>query len=432
MNMKKFFMLSCGLALLSISTLTACSDDSPELPSGNDNNGGTPEETLPEISTPETPSLSDLSQKELSILDRQNEIGLILLNEDLTRSNDNITLSPLTFNLAISIIANGADGAALSAFEKAYSANVDDVNALNSRLLNALPSADSYSSLSLATSMWTGQAVTLRQEFIERISTSYSSPYKGVANTNSVNEWIASTTGNNIRNLFENIGDDVQFMSVSTVDFSAKWRNGMEFTDVREADFHNADGSTSKAKMLNDKYFIPFATGDSYSAVSLSLGSRYELLCILPDEGKSVSDVLSNLSGSNLRELRCTNNYQTEVELSLPKFEVNYDWSIPSVIPESTGLAPMFAKNADYGRLIAESGVAKLGDSFLQAKSRTKFRVDETGVHGSSASAVYSAVNAPLPDKQKELRMNFNRPFIFAIRENGSGALIFIGAINKL
>jgi serpin B len=59
-------------------------------------------------------------------------------------------------------------------------------------------------------------------------------------------------------------------------------------------------------------------------------------------------------------------------------------------------------------------------------------KVDETGAEASAVTVIGMMGTAGPPDPNNINVMNVNRPFVFAIRENSSGVILFAGKIGKI
>lgn len=64
----------------------------------------------------------------------------------------------------------------------------------------------------------------------------------------------------------------------------------------------------------------------------------------------------------------------------------------------------------------------------LTTVQQAKIIVNRTGTEASAVTTIASKLSASGLTSSKIVEVDFDRPFVFAIRESSSGAIIFIGA----
>lgn len=149
----------------------------------------------------------------------------------------------------------------------------------------------------------------------------------------------------------------------------------------------------------------------------------FSMAIVLPKEGVSTSDVVTNtlMSGDwqeNLQQSSIRN-----VTLSLPKFKVEFGAStdIWESVLRSMGINSLF----DNG--LAEAANDKVINIAIHQKC--VIEIDEEGAKAAAATGV-GGDTMLLP--VYPATMTVDRPFVFAIYERSTGAVLFIGQVNKL
>ena len=104
-----------------------------------------------------------------------------------------------------------------------------------------------------------------------------------------------------------------------------------------------------------------------------------------------------------------------KVDLSLPRFstEVLLELNEPLI---GLGLGGIFDASADF------SGMADGRLSVSRVLSKTQVRIDERGTEAAAATGV--ALERSLP-----MKFRADRPFLFLIRENRTGLILFLGRL---
>src|SRR5690606_17789161 len=141
----------------------------------------------------------------------------------------------------------------------------------------------------------------------------------------------------------------------------------------------------------------------------------------LPREGKNLTDVYEQLSFETWNSWR-SQMKKHEGILYLPKFQLEYEATLNEVLI-ALGMEDAFSANADFSRM-AESG----GLAISEVKHKSYLDVNEEGTEAAAATAV-AVVELAAPVER--FTMNINRPFFFAIQENTSGMILFMGALHE-
>lgn len=143
------------------------------------------------------------------------------------------------------------------------------------------------------------------------------------------------------------------------------------------------------------------------------------MMVFLPEEGR-FSEVESSLS-SELVDMIVDDFEQRLVDLTMPKFEFESEFSLAKAL-QDMGMSDAFGSGADF------SGMTGSPDLFIDDVLHKAFvLVDEEGTEAAAATAVIMLEMAAPP--QEAVTMNIDRPFVFLIRDNETGAILFAGRV---
>jgi serpin B len=107
--------------------------------------------------------------------------------------------------------------------------------------------------------------------------------------------------------------------------------------------------------------------------------------------------------------------FQTrEINVEVPRFTLEYEQVLNNVLG-ALGMEIAFGGGADFSRITASGGL-----SIDEVRHKTFLEVNEEGTEAAAVTSV-SMIRMGPPS------VVCNRPFIFAIRENHSGTILFIG-----
>jgi serine protease inhibitor len=175
--------------------------------------------------------------------------------------------------------------------------------------------------------------------------------------------------------------------------------------------------------MMRMKDSLMYAQSDGVQAVDLAYGDgAFSMLILLPQAGKTVDALIQGLTPGKwdgwVNDLK-----KTEVSLTVPKFKTLYDKEL-SVPLTDMGMGVAFTPAADF------TGIHRAGGLYIDRVLHKAFvEVNEEGTEAAAATVVVIIEKSPIGSE--EVFMTVDRPFVFAIRERQSGALLFMGKIEN-
>jgi serpin B len=152
--------------------------------------------------------------------------------------------------------------------------------------------------------------------------------------------------------------------------------------------------------------------------------SLFTMTLMMPgDEHKSIEQfVQEDLSASNVdRWISKMSKGLTRIQV--PKFQLEYNVTMNSILKDM-GMGNAFSKTeADF------SNINPYEQLFISKVLHKSFiKVDEEGTEAAAATSVSTGVTSVGPGIRT---INFNRPFVFVIRERTSGTILFMGKMGN-
>lgn len=285
----------------------------------------------------------------------------------------------------------------------------------------------------LANSVWLDDAVTYSQETMDILSENYyASVYQGDLGSrktdNALRSWLNEQTGGLLKDTTSSLSlsPETVLALASTVYFQAKWTE--KFSKVKNTTdvFHSPDGDRPVTYMNKKEMETYYYWGDSYGAIALGLKNDSRMWLILPDEGKTVDDVLSE--GQYLEAIMNTdsedrNSKYMKVNLSLPKFDIHSQPNLKDSL-QALGVTDIFNLSAsNFSAVTADTPVYI--DRVAQA---ARVAIDEDGVTAASYIVMINAGAAQPPEEIIDFILN--RPFLFVI-SSSDGLPLFAGVVNQ-
>jgi serpin B len=308
---------------------------------------------------------------------------------------------------------------------------------LNNRNLNDPADVGKYLKLNVSNALWAQRDYTFLDSYLDIIMFNYGAGIRLVDFINApeqarltINDWVADQTENRIENLLADgdIDNWVRLVLTNTIYFNASWAIPFNPDDTYDGLFYLEDGSTVLVPMM-----IPEAgngeNGEDYTAVegpgflAVALpyyGGEFSMVIVVPDYG-TYSTFEEALDYAFIDEI-IGNLSPRDVLLEMPKF--GYE----SKIYLANTLSDMGMPDAFTPGIADFSGIDGTLNLFIDNVIHQAFiSVDEAGTEAAAATAVVmSFTGIPNP-----LEVILDRPFIFMIRDNLTGAILFLGRVKN-
>lgn len=378
--------------------------------------------------TPPAAEPISLSRTETEMMQSQADFAISLLKTfSAENPTGNVGISPFSIQQVLSALGNGVSDEGRARYAQALGlTDISDLNALNLRLNEALPVRDPKNvSISIANGLWMNEDYTFNPDFVSVMQDNYKSEtatydFGSVNIADVANEWIAKKTHDGIKNLVPSVynrNPDAVFILANALYFNGKWTTKFEAKDTKPGKFTDSYGNNAReVPMMQNSQEIGYIGYENYSMSTLSFGQgMYQMLIILPDLGTTPQEVLAGLTDASLKEGLSKMNFVTS-KIYLPKFEMSAQGEITRNIA-SAGL-PL--NEFSYANICANAGVVNTYHGF-------SIRVDEEGAEIKAATATGGDMS-PGFTPGPELRVD--RPFIFAVCETSSKAILGLGIIN--
>ena len=399
------------LLAISAMTVTACSsnNDEPEVPGGNDKN------TRVDIT---------LTAAQESALADQNEFALTLYSSISNEIKDkNIFLSPISVANVLTMISNGAEGNSYSQIAEALGGDAASTGSLNKVLLSKIASIDKTTALSISNSIWTDYSFDFKDSF-KKVNEENSNAefFKADLSSfdavNSINSWCDKNTNGMIKQfLFAPPCCNIAFFNA--IYFKGVWSRKFSKSETKVSVFYNSDGSSSSPYTMHQTSQFEYAESGETKAIKLPYGNGAFNMIIAMNENGDVN--LKDVLGKTVTFV------SRKVDFKLPKFEIE-NTIAPKVLVnaiEKCGVTDIFdAKKANL------TGITDLNTSIGCIAQKAVVKVDETGTEAAAVTGGWDGADAG--EIQLPVKFYINHPFTFVIQESSTGAILFMGKVNKL
>ncbi len=346
---------------------------------------------------------------------------------------ENIFISPLSISLALTMTYNGATGK--TAAEMAEVLGVDgmeleEINISNGRLMTELGGEIEDVRLDIANSLWARDGFTFKKTFLERTTSHYKAEIRSLDFSSSsaretINGWVSEKTQGMITELLDRIPADAILYLVNTIYFKGGWAKEFDAEETREEDFHISADRTKRVPMMRRSDKFLYFEGADFKAVSLPYGEgRVSMHLFLPDEDSSLEEFHKGLDAENWKNWMGSYS-KKRGSVALPRFKTEYRKLLNGPLID-LGMAGAFhADEAAFDEMI-ETPLGNVAIS--RVIHQAVIEVDEKGTEAAAATAVEMKLTSVRIDEDPFVIV-FDRPFFFAIRDNRTGSILFMGSI---
>ena len=387
--------------------------------------------------------------EEMSALADGNSRFAFDLYATLAGTDGNLFFSPHSISVALAMTYAGARGeterqmAETLRFYLAQDRLHEAFNALDLSLVPQEPAAEPEEDektfrLSIANSVWGQEDYDFLPDFLDTLAVNYGDGVRPVDFQHDpenarvqINDWVAEATEERISNLIpqDAIDQYTRMVLANAIYFKAAWQHTFDERATTDLPFHLPDGSERDVPMMRQQANFRYAIGDGYQAVELPYkGGDVAMTILLPDTGR-FREFEESLSGESLGDILDSLDY-TSVRLTMPKFEMESAFNLSDTL-KAMGMPDAFDDTAANfsgmdGQLCRARGDICLLISNVLHKAFVS--VDEAGTEAAAATAVIVGVTRAV-FQPEPIQLVVDRPFLFIIRHQKTGAILFVGRV---
>ena len=411
----------------------------------------TPAGELPEPTQPEEPTQPPAEAQDLigevaynpnpqagldqiqALADAHNAFALDLYKQ-LAGEGENIFYSPYSIYMALLMTYAGAAGDTASQMEGTLHLPYSQeevhavMNALNLQLkANSLVDGEPAFTLNVVNQLWGQAGYAFLPEFLNTLSQNYNAGLKTVdfaANPEAarelINLWVEAQTNEKIRDLIPEgaLNELTRLVITNAVYFKAAWLSPFDSANTKNGSFTLLDGTQVEVPMMHQSGSMRAYVSQDVQAVELPYeGGTYSMVALMPTAG-SLDTFEQSLTAESLQDI-LNQLERASVTLSMPKFKFEAAFGLNDAL-KAIGMTDAFdPMKANFSQM---DGTTSLYIS--SALHKAFVDVNEEGTEAAAATAVVIGVtSAP----GQSYTITLDHPFLFLIRDNSTGTLLFVG-----
>lgn len=366
---------------------------------------------------------------------KANAFGFRLFGELVKgKEQDNVAASGLSAAVALAFFMEACEGDSRKVLADAlgYAGAADGESAKAYADLYAVLNGKSEATVRMANALYVKNDVTVRPAFLEVAAKQFmadakSRDFADPKTLKELNGWVNKQTDGMIPSILDQLDPQSFAVILNALFFKGQWEQQFKAANTQPREFTPETGAPFQVPMMSDEVKASVWYDATLGAARLPYKSGdYSMVAMLPLGGRKLADLRSELTGDRWAKVWASVNREAyETHVGLPKFKVSATHALNKPLT-AMGIGPALEEGtADYSRM-AEGMDAKARVS-ATVTQKVVVEVDEEGTKAAAVTAVEMKVaSAPMPEP---FRPYFDRPFIFAIVEHQTGAILFLGQV---
>ena len=392
------------------------------------------------------------SEERAELVDGNSAFAFDLYHALRETSDGNLFYSPYSISLALAMTYGGARGETERQMADTlhYLLPQDRLHtSFNTLDLNLASMADAPEeegrgfTLNTVNAVWGQQDYEFLAPFLDVLAENYGAGVRPVdfkdkdareESRLTINDWVADQTEDRIKDLVppDSFNALTRLVLTNAIYFNAMWSK--PFDEAAPMSFHRLDGRTANVPMMAGST-RNYGSGDGYQAVSVPYRNRrVSMTIILPEPGK-FEEIESSLDAKRAGQiLEGIGPVEGSVELTMPKFEFDSGFKLAETL-KAMGMPNAFDDEAsEFQGMDGQSCLAgDLPCLFISDVIHKAFvSVDEKGTEAAAATAVIVEQALTKVARLPIIPVVVDRPFIFLIRDEETGAILFVGSVVEL
>ena len=335
-------------------------------------------------------------------------------------SSANVVVSPYSAAVALSMLAEGAEGQTRTEFDNALGGVLYKAEDLGGNDTVVVKSANS---------LWLDDNFSPRNSYVNLLEKEFDAfidveNFASPTAMQAINNWCSEHTNGKITEILDRLDPSNVMVLINALYFNAPWENEFDPSSTREQTF-NGLSKKSQVKLMNIKGFYMYGEYQGFQMIQLPyLGREYAMYVVLPPEGADVNKLLSKMDATAYAAAMDMLSQQ-EVRLFLPRFKVETSMNLNESL-QRMGIKTAFTSAADF------SGIAEMGPLVLdQVKQKCYMDVSEKGTEAAAVTSVQIRLTSARPVAKTPV-MRVDRPFFFVIADGENNRILFAGKIVNL
>lgn len=347
----------------------------------------------------------------------------------------NVFFSPASVMLCLSLLQEGATGETQESMAKVLEVAGLEPKALQLTIValkSALQIEGPGLQLEAANSLWCNQEWAPRSEYVAKVREGYDAEvlvvdFQRAETVDRVNSWVSAKTRGKIDSVLDTIDPLTALIAINAIYFKDLWDEPFERELTREESFHTSEGRELKIPLMSQYGSYPYYADSKFQAVRLKYKtSRLAMYVFLPAKNSGLQEFQQNLNSAAWD--KWTQRLETFVgHIRFPRFKLKYGAKLNSAL-EKLGMGIAF----DRRRARFDTINLPPPEIWISGVIHRAFvEVNEEGTEAAAVTAVTATRLGSAPPPPRFFEMIVNRPFFFAICDDHTKTILFMGSVEE-
>ncbi len=379
------------------------------------------------------PKHIELTSRGSEMISHSNAFGVNLYVALASETAGNMMISPLSASAVLTMLLNGADAETYSQIRQmlGYSDNLDldGINEAYRSLVGQLLVVDPKVALTLSNAVFYRNDFEVKKSFLEAMNKDFDASIEALnfadpSAVEVINGWASAKTGGRISQVLEEIDPEMVMFLLNALYFKGDWTYQFDKNKTTDEDFFLDNGTVISVPSMKGNKKTRVYDGHGYSAIELPYGqSNFTMVVVVPDHGlDQFGNGLSPESWMQLTSGLDKESVFSETVVQMPRFSFDFEAELNDQL-EALGMIDAFDE-----KLADLSGISDWDIFVSMVKQNTFIEVGEEGTEAAAVTTVGVGVTSVGPEPGPGYFI-VDRPFVFAIRERTTNALLFIGKV---
>jgi serpin B len=386
-----------------------------------------------------TPVLPSMQPRQLpadvaAVVRGDNQFALDLYKQ-LRDEKGNLFFSPYSISTALAMTYAGAKGDTAKEMTDVLHFQLDPqkLHPAFAELMHEVQGAGKKrkAQLYVANALWGQKGFPFAPAFTKVTGDNYNAALRDVdfigateSARQTINAWVEGQTKRKIKELLKPgiLKGDTRLVLTNAIYFKAAWLRPFPEKKTKPEPFFSAGGKAGKVPMMHGDLRTRYAKLGDLQILELPYQDHeLSMLVLLPAKG-GLAEFEKTLTPADVEKWRAKLRDHL-VDVKLPKFKVTSEFRLDEAL-KALGMPLAFDfRKADF------SGMSTAGKLFIGAVVHKAFvDVNEKGTEAAAATAVgMELTSAPQP-----ATFHADHPFVFLLRDNRTGSILFMGRVREL
>jgi serpin B len=353
----------------------------------------------------------------------------------LRQQPGNLFFSPASISTAFAMAYAGAHGQTATEMAAVlhFKLPPDQLHPAMGALLASFNSKHSGYELHVADALWAENGESFLPAFLSVTKADYAAGFHPVdfktapdAVRTTINQWVEQQTANKITNLLGpgSVNADTRMVLTNAIYFKGDWAAPFNPKYTESEDFHLSATKTVKAPLMFRIGDYNYFAGDTFQALELPYQTgELSMIVFLPGKYDGLPALEKSFTAANAQKWLAQLQTTDKIHVSFPKFKMTDQFGLNEALT-ALGMKQAFEKStADF------SGMTGGRDLWISAAVHKAYiSVDEKGTEATGATGIMMGATA-MRNEPPPLTFTADHPFLFLIRDNKSGGILFLGRV---